>query len=327
MELSSRIVNLIQMAEQHLCPVYCGVIDRRRVIAYLFLTLIEVVVIPFHFIMFLVHWQLIGFGITLLHLAFFAVVQLALWKHDISFKKAIAALFILVYCKLALDSFACSLMGMQHYEVTVLGNIFIMFILAISALSLMLQLTATIISIGIAPVLAFYLAIQSQDTAMSSLKPIFVGVMMIAFVCTYNMSKVTKGLRQPYAVSDKEQKALDMLANLRDMNYSKAESLWDRLTPQMRKHIISHAIEKLKKEEIDKLAWDMVCVDLTNTEKTICRLVLEGKSSKELCEIMGKNESTITSTRCHIRKKLNMDRKDDLKRTLEMKIAEIRTAI
>ncbi len=327
MELSSRIVNLIQMAERQLCPVYCGVVDRRRVIAYLFLTLIEVVVIPFHFVMFLTNWQLVGFSIALLHFAFFSIIQLALWKRDIAFGKGVAALFILVYCKLALDSFACSLTGMPYYEVTVLGNIFIMFILAISALSLMLQVTATIISIGIAPVLAFYLAIQSQYTAMSSLKPIFVGVMMIAFVCTYNMSKVTKGLRQPYTVSDKEQKALDMLANLRDMNYSKAESLWDRLTPQMRKRIVNRATEKLKKEEIDKLAWDMICADLTVTEKNICKLVLEGKNLKELCDIMGKNASTITSTRCHIRKKLNMERKDDLRRTLEMKIAEIRTAI
>lgn len=40
-ELSSSIVRLIQFVEYYLCPQYCGVVDRRRVIAYLFTTLIE----------------------------------------------------------------------------------------------------------------------------------------------------------------------------------------------------------------------------------------------------------------------------------------------
>lgn len=38
--------------EQHLCPDYCGVVDRRRVIAFVLLSLVEILVIPYHFLLF-----------------------------------------------------------------------------------------------------------------------------------------------------------------------------------------------------------------------------------------------------------------------------------
>ena len=77
-------------------------------------------------------------------------------------------------------------------------------------------------------------------------------------------------------------------------------------------------------EELNNLMWDELCADLTNSEIQICKLVLQDKSLKEICILLDKTESNITSQRSHIRKKLNMDRKDDLKRTLELRFAEIR---
>lgn len=38
--------------EQHLCPDYCGVVDRRRVIAFALLTLVEILIIPYNFLLF-----------------------------------------------------------------------------------------------------------------------------------------------------------------------------------------------------------------------------------------------------------------------------------
>ena len=63
--LSNSTVKMIRFIELYLCPQYCGVIDRRRVIAYLFFTLIEAVVIPLHFFLFLMFWEPIGFALTL----------------------------------------------------------------------------------------------------------------------------------------------------------------------------------------------------------------------------------------------------------------------
>lgn len=43
MKLKNDIVNLIVRVEHHLCPQYCGVVDRRRVIAFLLLTISELI--------------------------------------------------------------------------------------------------------------------------------------------------------------------------------------------------------------------------------------------------------------------------------------------
>lgn len=48
MKLKNDIVNLIVRVEHHLCPQYCGVVDRRRVIAFLLLTISELIIIPYH---------------------------------------------------------------------------------------------------------------------------------------------------------------------------------------------------------------------------------------------------------------------------------------
>lgn len=53
MKLKNDIVNLIVRVEHHLCPQYCGVVDRRRIIAFLLLTISELVIIPYHIMLFL----------------------------------------------------------------------------------------------------------------------------------------------------------------------------------------------------------------------------------------------------------------------------------
>lgn len=45
MKLKNDIVNLIVRVEHHLCPQYCGVVDRRRIIAFLLLTISELIII------------------------------------------------------------------------------------------------------------------------------------------------------------------------------------------------------------------------------------------------------------------------------------------
>ena len=109
------------------------------------------------------------------------------------------------------------------------------------------------------------------------------------------------------------------LADLKDNEPEAAESLMKRLTPDVRQKIITHASEHLYNEELNRVAWDLVCDGLTFSEKEICKLILQGHTLKEICAELNKSESNITSQRCHIRKKLNMDRRDDLRRTLEVR--------
>lgn len=305
--------------EHHLCPQYCGVVDRRRVIAFLLLTISELIIIPYHIMLFLLVKEPYGLSLCGLYTFVFCILQLLIWKRKIAFVKGISSLYLLMFAKLALDSVFCINFGFANDDLSVICNLFVVFILAITALSQTLYKTCAIITVGMIPMLLIYLFSTPLMPALFSMKAVFLGFMMLVYVAVYNMSIVTKGLRQPKRMARVENKALNMLADLKDNEPEAAESLMKRLTPDVRQKIITHASEHLYNEELNRVAWDQVCDGLTFSEKEICKLILQGHTLKEICAELNKSESNITSQRCHIRKKLNMDRRDDLRRTLEVR--------
>lgn len=310
MKLKNDIVNLIVRVEHHLCPQYCGVVDRRRVIAFLLLTISELIIIPYHIMLFLLVKEPYGLSLCGLHTFVFCILQFLVWKRKIAFVKGISSLYFLMFAKLALDSVFCINFGFANDNLSVICNLFVVFILAITALSQTLYKTCTIITVGMIPMLLIYLFSTPLMPALFSMKSIFLGFMMLVYVAVYNMSIVTKGLRQPKRMARVENKALNMLADLKDNEPEAAESLMKRLTPDLNICLMKN---------LDRVAWDQVCDGLTFSEKEICKLILQGHTLKEICAELNKSESNITSQRCHIRKKLNMDRRDDLRRTLEVR--------
>lgn len=311
--------------EHHLCPDYCGVVDRRRVIAFVLLTLIEIVIIPYNFLLFYIKDAWVGFSFNLTHTLALALLMYVVLKRKVVFKTGISLLYILVFVKLAIDSMLCLHYQGDRDNLSVMSNIFIMFILAITAQSQQLNRTTLGFAVALLPVVAVALSHTQISVLLFSIKAVLVGFLMILYVWIYNWEPViTKELRQPKQLREEEKKALHMLADLKDEEKDKTVNLLSRLSSEQQQNILDRAAEQLKTSELSKKAWDLVCADLTNSEKQICQMVLEGKMLKKICIELNKSESNITSQRSHIRKKLNMDRKDDLKRELEKRFYEVR---
>ena len=311
--------------EHHLCPDYCGVVDRRRVIAFVLLTLIEIVIIPYNFLLFYIKDAWVGFSFNLTHTLALALLMYVVLKRKVVFKTGISLLYILVFVKLAIDSMLCLHYQGDRDNLSVMSNIFIMFILAITAQSQQLNRTTLGFAVALLPVVAVALSHTQISVLLFSIKAVLVGFLMILYVWIYNWEPViTKELRQPKQLREEEKKALHMLADLKDEEKDKTVKLLSRLSSEQQQNILDRAAEQLKTSELSKKAWDLVCADLTNSEKQICQMVLEGKMLKKICIELNKSESNITSQRSHIRKKLNMDRKDDLKRELEKRFYEAR---
>lgn len=311
--------------EHHLCPDFCGVVDRRRVIAFVLLSLIEILIIPYHFILFYIMDAWIGFSYNVAHTIVLALLLYLVLARKVVFKNGISMLYILVFVKLAVDCLLCLRYGAKQDNLSVMSNIFIMFILAITAQSQLLNKISIGFTIALLPVVAVAISHTQFYVLLFSGKAILVGFLMIFYVWLYNMDHViTKKLRQPNQLREEEKKALNMLADLKENEKDMAVNLMSRLRPEQQQNILKRAAEQLKSSEQSKKAWDLVCIDLTNSERQICQMVLEGKSLKEICIELNKSESNITSQRSHIRKKLNMDRKDDLKRELEKRFYEAR---
>lgn len=79
-------------------------------------------------------------------------------------------------------------------------------VIGITALSLMLRKTALVVALAMIPVLAIYIYAEPSVTLWLSLKPLLVGILMFGYVYTYNMSKVTKGLRQPREINQERRR-------------------------------------------------------------------------------------------------------------------------
>lgn len=314
--------------EHHLCPDYCGVVDRRRVIAFILLTLIEILIIPYHFLLFYMMKAWGGMFYNIVHTIALAVLTYVVLKRKVVFKTGISLLYILVFVKLAIDSMLCLHYQGDRDNLSVMSNIFIMFILAITAQSQQLHRTTLGFTIALLPVVAVALSHTQISVLFFSIKAVLVGFLMILYVWLYNWEPVIiKELRQPKQMREEERKALHMLADLKDEEKDMAVNLLSRLRPEQQQNILERAAEQLKTSELSKKAWDLVCTDLTNSERVICQMVLEGKMLKEICIELNKSESNITSQRSHIRKKLNMDRKDDLRRELEKRFYEARNSL
>lgn len=297
-------------------------------IAFILLTLIEILIIPYHFLLFYMMKAWGGMFYNIVHTIALAVLTYVVLKRKVVFKTGISLLYILVFVKLAIDSMLCLHYQGDRDNLSVMSNIFIMFILAITAQSQQLHRTTLGFTIALLPVVAVALSHTQISVLFFSIKAVLVGFLMILYVWLYNWEPVIiKELRQPKQMREEERKALHMLADLKDEEKDMAVNLLSRLRPEQQQNILERAAEQLKTSELSKKAWDLVCADLTNSERVICQMVLEGKMLKEICIELNKSESNITSQRSHIRKKLNMDRKDDLRRELEKRFYEARNSL
>lgn len=265
---------------------------------------------------------------NIVHTLALVLLTYVVLKRKVVFKTGISLLYILVFVKLAIDSMLCLHYQGDRDNLSVMSNIFIMFILAITAQSQQLNRTSLGFAVALLPVVAVALSHTQISVLLFSIKAVLVGFLMILYVWLYNWEPViVKELRQPKQMREEEKKALHMLADLKDEEKDMAVNLLSRLSPEQQQKILDRAAEQLKTSELSKKAWDLVCADLTNSERVICQMVLEGKMLKEICIELNKSESNITSQRSHIRKKLNMDRKDDLRRELEKRFYEARKAV
>lgn len=269
-----------------------------------------------------------GMFYNIVHTLALALLMYVVLKRKVVFKTGISLLYILVFVKLAIDSMLCLHYQGDRDNLSVMSNIFIMFILAITAQSQQLNRTTLGFAVALLPVVAVALSHTQISVLLFSIKAVLVGFLMILYVWIYNREPlIIKELRQPKQLREEERKALHMLADLKDEEKNMAVNLMSRLSPELQQNILDRAAEQLKTSELSKKAWDLVCADLTNSERVICQMVLEGKMLKEICIELNKSESNITSQRSHIRKKLNMDRKDDLRRELEKRFYEARNSL
>ena len=94
------------------------------------------------------------------------------------------------------------------------------------------------------------------------------------------------------------------------------------LGEDLQRNVIANVSEYLSIRETGMLEMETLFPELSVSEREVCRLILQGKQQSDICSILDKKESNISSTRTHIRRKLGMQPSDNLRKVLQERIGK-----
>lgn len=100
------------------------------------------------------------------------------------------------------------------------------------------------------------------------------------------------------------------------------EHLLDLLGEASQKNVIDNVLQYIQTRELSMQNLERVFPELSFSERKICYLILQNKKLSEICVLLNKTESNITTQRGNIRKKLGMNPSDNLQKVLEKRIRE-----
>ncbi len=309
------IVSLVVDAERVICPEYCGLLDRCRVVALLFLTLCEACIIPYHIVLFLTLGGGQGLVLTAAHAALIGALEYLVWTRKVSLDQGLAGLFSLVVIKLTIDCVLSYFFGHPDDHISVMNNLFIMFVLSYTCITLRLHKVNIFINLVIVSLYAIFAITLPAFYLLFSAKAMFVALVMNVFVSVTTMDFIQVGLRRKLSIMSKEEeKALALLAEMKEKaSAPQASTLLGRFSPEIRQDMMHLVATQLQHEKMQDVTWEKISPDLTKSEIEICKLIVQGYTLRKICEKTGKSESNITSQRTHIRKKLGMSKDENLK--------------
>lgn len=103
-------------------------------------------------------------------------------------------------------------------------------------------------------------------------------------------------------------------------NTEHTRRLLDLLGERSQRNLLANVIEFLQLRETEKNKIAQALPELTPSETDICQLILRNKKLSEVCAILGKTESNISTQRANIRRKLKMKPSDNLQQILEQRM-------
>lgn len=122
-------------------------------------------------------------------------------------------------------------------------------------------------------------------------------------------------------MTKKQMRAYVELAGKKN-DFNQVGSLLNMLGEDLKRNVIANVSEYLSVRETGMLEMETLFPELSASEHEVCRLILQGKQQSDICAILDKKESNISSTRTHIRRKLGMQPSDNLRKVLQERVGK-----
>lgn len=145
----------------------------------------------------------------------------------------------------------------------------------------------------------------------------------LGYVMVRNVNSLSKENQTLHQRSERMEATLDLsseqLTALMELSGEQAPApvrqadLFDRLGPKAKLRLFERVSEVIESRRTQMDTLQLVFPELSKTELSICRLVIQDKRLGEICMLLGKTKGNVTCHRSHIRSKLGLSPDDDLR--------------
>ncbi len=294
--------------------------NHRRLLCFLALTLIEVVILPYYMLgnggRQDLPFQLAAYAQALI----FVITETGAWSGKMDLKTSLLVLLATIYSRLLLETVFYIAGDSNVAHPMIIGNMVMLVAATLFAIIIRLRILPLVESI--ATIVCFILCIlvpKNRDLAQTGwyFGIIFCATLLLSIINYRQLGRERRWESKINDMNPEEVKVIDLLSTTQNLGIDKTESLIDRLGTVRREQIVENVSSYLNQDNVLIMRLEKLCPDLTNTEMEISKLILKGKTLKEICAELNKSESTVSTHRCHIRKKLGIKREDNLVRFLQ----------
>lgn len=324
-EIYSKILSIkahIEQREKHL-------LGRQKQAVYMYSSLLLIVGIGFNLIGTTGPESSVFVWLNSMHLGI-TVLLLALYLYgSISLTTALNVVATVTQLEISVEMIYSALTPSDYHYMLIVGNMVLSGILIMFALVAYLKFLPYLLgAMSIGTYTACMLITESPS--LSNFYVLFVLVFIVICLLGNRLIKNISHLNSENEMLRKEEEELlqfldtnkeeisTLIAITRNRtdNWEKTGDLFDSLNEDRQQSIMEKVSAYRLQRETEMQMIDGIFPDLTQSEREICRLILQGKKLKEICTVLGKTETNINSTRAHIRKKLGLRPSDNLYKAL-----------
>lgn len=317
-----------------LAPDTHTIVERVRLSIFVFTLLVLVGILPLHVA------GLIGYQdpyIRVINTAWLVLQPLLIWgvrTGRLTLTRALVTQLLVAQVRLTVAMFFCACRD-EGYDASIVW-IYLTFELLAVLLSLLAQLR-NIPSLLSALAVCSYIAVMAvnDDPLLVSYCPMMVFIFILSAVLGKRLLDGISELQtENDTLRDEDERILSTIGLERDAALALTEVAStpdDTLQPTGRfigllqeptRKTLFDAVERhVRIRETELALLQRVFPELSESEREICRLVLQGKKQVDVCRELGKSKGNITSQRTHIRTKLHLKPKDNLADVLHQRLA------
>lgn len=307
-----------------------GLVGRQRLVIFVYTAFIILLGIPLNLI------GLTGPSGTyyliqnLIHFVLSLLIYVLYYQKRITLVNGLSSTLIISQLVTSAEMIYCAFTPTDYHLMLIVGNLLLS--LAIIFFAICSYLTITPYILGSMSISSYmFCTFYTQDSSLSNFAGIFIILYLVTALMGYSISNKSLLLQKENQVLKSHEESLLTFFNMNKEEFDaytelsrnkhlapeKQRQLLEAMGEKTKTNLFQAVTDHIRRERTTEEIIAEVFSYLTVSEREICRLILQNKTTGEICNILDKTPGNITSQRTHIRNKLGLRSDENLKQKLQ----------